>query len=188
MKNQKGISLIKLIILVIVVGVALVYGVAFLLFLNYDFPEPEPSKYEKIYNIGDTITTKNFEVTITNIEEKTRVGSLQTYKKVDDYYYTLICVTAELKNISNETQRLIDYRPDYSIYLKLEDDREKIYYNDSTYTEYYQLELDNIVNTQTISPNTTGTVAIVFKVDKYNYENRTFYLNIWGDTALIKIN
>jgi len=188
MKNQKGISLIKLIILIIVVGVALVYGVAFLLFLNYDFPEPEPSKYEKTYNIGDTITTKKFEVTITNIEEKTRVGSLKTFKKVDDYYYTLICVTAELKNISNETQRLIDYRPDYSIYFKLEDDREKIYYNDSTYTEYYQLELDKIVNTQTISPDATGTVAIVFKVDKFNYENRPFYLNIFGDTALIKIN
>ena len=186
MKNQKGIGLIALIIIIIVVGIALFFGVAILLALNYDYPEPAPSKYEKIYNIGDTITTKNFEVTITNIEEKTKVGIPKYNKTVDDYYYTLVCATIEMKNTTSEPQRIYDYRPDFSIYFKLEDENERIYYNDSTFTTYYQFEFDNLNSTQlTIKPNETVTVNPVFKMDKSKYQNRTFYMNVLGE--LVKI-
>ncbi len=186
MKNQKGISLIKLIILIIVIGVALVYGIAFLLFLNYDFPEQEPSKYEKIFNIGDTITTKQYEITVKNIEERTKVGVPKYYKTVDDYYYTLVCATIEMKNTTDEPQRIYDYRPDFSIYFKLEDENERIYYNDSTFTTYYQYEFDNFNYSElTIKAGETVTVTPVFKMDKSKYQNKTFYMNVLGE--LVKI-
>lgn len=187
MKNERGITLIKLILIIIVVGIALVFGVAILSALNYDYPEPQ-SKYDTIYNIGDTITTSKYEITVKNIEERTKVGIPKYYKTVDDYYYTLVCATIEMKNITNEPQRIYDYRPDFSIYFKLEDDVENIYYNDSEFTTYYQYEFDNFNYSEfTINPGETATVTPVFKMDKSKYQNRDFYLNILGNTALVKI-
>lgn len=191
MKNQKGISLIKLII---IIGIVIVL---FFLISNIILKiEEENSKkleqarliarHEASYNIGDTITTKQYEVTVKNIEERTKVGVPKYYKTVDDYYYTLVCATIEMKNITTEPQRIYDYRPDFSIYFKLEDENERIYYNDSTFTAYYQYEFDNFNVTElTIKPNETVTVQPVFKMDKSKYQNNTFYMNVLGE--LVKI-
>ena len=94
-----------------------------------------------------------------------------------------------MKNITNEPQRIYDYRPDFSIYFKLEDDVENLYYNDSEFTTYYQYEFDNFNYSEfTINSGETATVTPVFKMDKSKYQNRDFYLNILGNTALVKIN
>ncbi len=191
MKNQKGISVIKLILIVIVAVIAIFFIVSK---VNQTIEKNEKeeerarleARHEASLNIGDKITNKYYEITVTNIEERTKVGIPKYYKTVDDYYYTLVCVTAEMKNITNEPQRIYDYRPDYSIYLKLEDEDERIYYNDSDYTGYYQFEFDNLETVQfTINPGETVTVNPVFKMDKSRYHNKTFYLNVLG--KLVKI-
>ena len=144
------------------------------------------AKYGSTYNIGDTITTSKYEITVKNIEERTKVGVPKYYKTVDDYYYTLVCATIEMKNTTNEPQRIYDYRPDFSIYFKLEDENERIYYNDSTFTTYYQYEFDNFNYSQfTINAGETVTVTPVFKMDKSKYQNKTFYMNVLGE--LVKI-
>lgn len=197
MKNQKGISIIKLILIVIVVIIAILFIIS-KISQKIEKAEKEKAKeeerarllarYEASYNIGDKITTSSYEITVKNIEERTKVGIPKYYKTVDDYYYTLVCSTIEIKNISNEPKRIYDYRPDFSMYFKLEDDNERTYYNDSTFTTYYQFEFDNLNSTQlTIKPNETVTVQPVFKMDKSKYQNRTFYMNILGGTALVKI-
>lgn len=74
------------------------------------------------------------------------------------------------------------------MYFKLEDDEERTYYNNSTFTTYYQYEFDNFNYSQlTIKPNETVSVNPVFKMNKSKYQNRTFYMNILGNTALVKI-
>ena len=197
MKNQKGISLITLILIVIVVIIAILFIIS-KISQSIEKAEKEKAKeeerarllarYEASYNIGDKITTNRYEITVTNIEERTKVGIPKYYKTVDDYYYTLVCATIKLKNISTEPQRIYDYRPDFSMYFKLEDDNERTYYNDSTYTTYYQYEFDNYNYAQlTVKPNETVTVQPVFKMDKSKYQNHTFYMNILGGTALVKI-
>lgn len=192
MKNQKGISLIKLVIIIVIV-IALFFLISNIIIKI----EEENSKkleqarliarQESSYNIGDKITTKNYEITVKNIEERTKVGVPKYYKTVDDYYYTLVCATIEMKNTTNEPQRIYDYRPDFSIYFKLEDENERIYYNDSTFTAYYQYEFDNFNVTElTIKPNETVTVQPVFKMDKSKYQNTTFYMNVLGELAKIQ--
>ena len=146
------------------------------------------ARQEASYSIGDKITTNLYEITVTNIEERTKVGVPKYYKTVDDYYYTLVCATIELKNISTKPQRIYDYRPDFSLYFKLEDENGRQYSNDSTFTTYYQYEFDNFNVTElTIEPNETVTVNPVFKMDKSKYQNSNFYLKVLGDTALVKI-
>ena len=109
MKNKNVISILKKIILAIVIGIVLLYGVAILLFLM-ELPELTSStEYTPIYyDIGEKITTNKYEITVTNIEERTKVGTSKYYRKVDDDYYTLICATIEMKNISDEPRRILD--------------------------------------------------------------------------------
>ncbi len=193
MKNEKGISLIKLLIIIIAV-IAVFFIISNIILKS----EEENSKkleqarlaarQEASYNIGDKITTNLYEITVTNVEERTKVGVPKYYKTVDDYYYTLVCATIEMKNITNEAQRIYDYRPDFSLYFKLEDENGRQYSNDPTFTTYYQYEFDNFDVTElTIEPNETVTVNPVFKMDKSKYQNRNFYLKVLGDTALVKI-
>lgn len=193
MKKQDGISVIKLILIVVAVVIAIFFIVSK---VNQRMEQVEKeeekaklvARHQASYNIGDKITTSSYEITVKNIEERTKVGIPKYYKTVDDYYYTLVCSTIEIKNISNEPKRIYDYRPDFSMYFKLEDDNERTYYNDSTFTTYYQFEFDNLNSTQlTIKPNETVTVQPVFKMDKSKYQNHTFYMNILGGTALVKI-
>lgn len=193
MKNEKGISLIKLLIIIIAV-IAVFFIISNIILKS----EEENSKkleqarlaarQEASYNIGDKITTNLYEITVTNVEERTKVGVPKYYKTVDDYYYTLVCATIEIKNITNEAQRIYDYRPDFSLYFKLEDENGLQYSNDPTFTTYYQYEFDNFDVTElTIEPNETVTVNPVFKMDKSKYQNRNFYLKVLVDTALVKI-
>ncbi len=194
MKNQKGISVIKLIIIVVVILLA-ISMIASKIMQDKNEREYQErqqaqkiARYESSYNIGEKIVTSNYEITVKNIEERTKVGIPKYYRTVDDYYYTLVCSTIEIKNISNESKRIYDYRPDFSMYFKLEDDSEYTYYNDSEYTTYYQYEFDNYNYSElTIKPGETVTVTPVFKMDKSKYQNRTFYMNILGGTALVKI-
>lgn len=191
MKKQDGISLIKLIIIIVIV-VALFFLVSKIILKNEEEnskkleQEQLVARQESSYNIGDTITTSKYEITVKNIEERTKIGVPKYYKTVDDYYYTLVCATIEMKNTTNEPQRIYDYRPDFSMYFKLEDDDGRTYYNDSTYTTYYQYEFDNFNYSQfTINAGETVTVTPVFKMDKSKYQNNTFYMNVLG--KLVKI-
>lgn len=192
MRSQKGISVIKLIIIVVVIllTISMIASKIMQDKNEREYQERQQAqkiaRYESSYNIGDKIVTSNYEITVKNIEERTKVGIPKYYRTVDDYYYTLVCATIEMKNTTNEPQRIYDYRPDFSIYFKLEDENERIYYNESEYTTYYQYEFDNFNYSEfTIKPGETVTVTPVFKMDKSKYQNHTFYMNVLG--KLVKI-
>lgn len=192
MKNQNGISLIKLIIIIVVI----VYLIFMTINLINQKKESDKALEElsntanKItyYNIGDKISNYQYEATVTDIKAKTKVGTSKYYKTVDDNYYTLICVTAEIKNISSSTTKLYEYTQDFSMLFKLTDDSSKTYYNDTSYTVSYESEFDKIVNKPTLNPGDTATVVMVFKLEKYVYQGHPVYLNILGQNDLIKIN
>ncbi len=192
MRNQKGISVIKLIIIIVVI----VYLIFMTINLINQKKESDKALEEirntanKItyYNIGDKISNYQYETTVTDIKAKTKVGTSKYSKTVDDNYYTLICVTAEIKNISSTTTKLYEYTQDFSMLFKLKDDRDKIYYNDTSYTVSYESEFDKIVNKPTLNPGDTATVVMVFKLEKFVYQQYGVYLNILDNKSLIKIN
>lgn len=192
MRNQKGISVIKLIIIIVVI----VYLIFMTINLINQKKESDKALEEirntanKItyYNIGDKISNYQYETKVTDIKAKTKVGTSKYSKTVDDNYYTLICVTAEIKNISSTTTKLYEYTQDFSMLFKLKDDRDKIYYNDTSYTVSYESEFDKIVNKPTLNPGDTATVVMVFKLEKFVYQQYGVYLNILDNKSLIKIN
>ena len=82
----------------------------------------------------------------------------------------------------------IEYIQDFSKLFKLKDDRDKIYYNDTSYTVSYESEFNKIVNKPTLNPGDTATVVMVFKLEKFVYQQYGVYLNILDNKSLIKIN
>lgn len=193
MKSQKGISLIKLIIIIVVI----IYMIYMTINLIHQKKESDKAVEEhsnitnkvNYYNIGDNISNYKYETTVTDIKTRTKVGTSKYSKTVDDMYYTLICVTAEIKNISSEKIRLYETTPDFSMLFKLKDDNsDKIYYNDTSYTIAYESEFDKIVNTPTLNPEETTTIVMVFKLEKYVYQKYGVYLNILDNKSSIKIN
>lgn len=194
MKNQKGISLIKFVIILAII-IFLLFIISRILIKVEEDEEIKleqarlVAKQEAICNIGDKITTDKYEITVKNIEERTKVGIAKYYSTVDDFYYTLICSTIEIKNISSEPIRIYDSRPDFSMYFHIEDLNENHkYYNDATYTTHYEFEFDQYNIDLTVKPGETVNAYPVFRVDKNTYQSESLYLNILGDTALVKIN
>ncbi len=192
MKSEKGIALKTLIIIIVVI----VYLIFMTINLINQKKESDKALEElrntanKItyYNIGDKISNYQYETIVTDIKAKTKVGTSKYSKMVDDNYYTLICVTAEIKNISSTTTKLYEYTQDFSMLFKLKDDRDKTYYNDTSYTVSYESEFDKIVNKPTLNPGDTATVVMVFKLEKFVYQQYGVYLNILDNKSLIKIN
>lgn len=193
MKNKSGISRIKLIF--IIVGIIVIFLLISEIIDQKKAKESkeyllaqEKARYEASYNVGDTITTNdygNYEMTVINVEERTKVGIPKYYKTVDDFSEILICATVKIKSLNNEPVRLYNYRPDFSLYVKLEDNEGHEYYNDTTYTTYYQYEFDYGKMELILNPGETVTDVVVFRLDKFQYE-RNLYLNL-GNTALVKI-
>ena len=193
MKNKSGISRIKLIF--IIVGIIVIFLIISEIIDQKKAKEnkeyllaQEKARYEASYNIGDTITTNdygNYEMTVINVEERTKVGIPKYYKTVDDFSEILICATVKIKSLNNEPVRLYNYRPDFSLYIKLEDNEGHEYHNDTTYTTYYQYEFDYGKMELILNPGETVTDVVVFRLDKSQYE-RNLYLNL-GNTALVKI-
>ena len=193
MKNQKEISRIKLIFIIIVI-IVLILCISEILDQkrakeNQEYEKAQlKARYEKSYNIGDTISNDQFEITVTNIEERTKVGIPKYYRTVDDFSEILICATIEFKNKTNEPERLYKYRtPDFSWYCKLENEEGRMFHNDSTLTGYYQFEFNYDRMELILNPGETATDVIVFKLNKSDYEKHSFYFNVLQDTALVKI-
>lgn len=194
MRNQKGISLIKIILIIFAVIIAISFLMGFIMTQKEEKEAQEYqrneiiNRYASSYNIGDTITTDSYEITVTNVEERTKVGVAKHYSTVDDYYYTLVCTKIKLKNISSTPKRIYDYRPDFSMFFKLEDEEQREFSNEPSYTTYYQFEFDNLDAAQlTLKPGETVTVTPVFKMSKNSYQTGSYYMKILGNTALVRI-
>ena len=133
---------------------------------------------DKVYNIGEKITTDEFEITVIDVEEKSTVG---TDTSAGDGN-TFICVTIKIKNITGKSIGIAS-RPNYN----LVDGKDINYYNEFFASLEYQVEKGN-GNQPDLNPGVTIYDNEVFKIDKKYYTQNTFNLEIWaGETILVKI-
>lgn len=133
---------------------------------------------DKVYNIGEKITTDEFEITVTDVEEKSTVG---TDTSAGDGN-TFICVTIKIKNITGKSIGIAS-RPSYN----LVDGKDINYYSEFFASLKYQVEKGN-GNQPDLNPGVTIYDNEVFKIDKKYYTQNTFNLEIWaGKTILVKI-
>lgn len=140
-------------------------------------------EYTKIYNIGDKITTDKFEITIINVEERSKVGT-QIFNESAREGTTFVCVRIKIKNISNEPISTFS-QPTFSLI----DSKNVTYSWDISASSYYATEVnatDNVLSD--LNPGVTVTDAYAFEVGKSYYSQNTFNLKIDADkTILVKI-
>jgi len=132
----------------------------------------------KVYNIGEKITTDEFEITVTDIEEKPTVGTNTSAGEGN----TFVCVSIKIKNITGKSIGIVT-QPTYH----LVDGKGIDYYNDFFASLNYQVEKGH-GNQPDLNPGVTIYEHNVFKIDKKYYIQNTFNLEIWaGKTITVKI-
>lgn len=153
---------------------------------NHDSKKSETKtsyEYTKIYNIGDTITTDKFEITVMQVEERTEIGTMYVNESAG-MGNTFVCVRIKIKNISNEPINMFE-QPSFCLV-----DSKNVAYNiDVSASIYYGTEVDNTSNAiSDLNPGVTVYDSGVFEIGKEYYAQNTFNLKISADkTVFVKI-
>lgn len=134
---------------------------------------------EIIYNIGDTVSTNTFELTLTNVELKNKVGTeyLNSTPAEGGIY---VAVKWKYKNISNEPISSWDHP-----ILYLYDSNNTRYSSDISASSYYATEVDpdrKILSD--LNPGISTTDADVFEISKDNYDNGEWFIEIDANTKV----
>ena len=143
----------------------------------------DTSQYTSIYNKGDKITTDKFEITITDIEERTKVGTLMFNESTSEGN-VFICVRMKIKNISDKPIGTFS-QPTFSLI----DSKNVTYRSDISASSYYSTEVNTTDKALSdLNPGVTVTDACVFELGKSYYSQNTFNLKIDADkTILVRI-
>lgn len=149
--------------------------IIFALIIMYSGNDTEPVP-EIVYNIGNTISTDKFELVVTSVETKNKVGT-KYFNSTPSECGIYVAVQWKCKNISNEPISSWDLP---TIYLY--DSNNTRYSTDIDASSNYatEIEPDRKVFSD-LNPNITTTYSHVFEIAKENYENDTWTLQINAD-------
>lgn len=132
----------------------------------------------KVYNIGEKITTDKFEITVTEVEEKSTIGTDTSAGEGN----TFVCVSIKVKNITGKSIGIAS-RPT----CNLVDSKDIDYYSEFFASLKYQMEKGH-GNQPELNSGVTIYDHEVFKIDKKYYTQNNFNLEIWaGETISVKI-
>ena len=126
--------------------------------------------------IGETITTDDYEITVTKVEQKNKVGS-QYLSSTPADGGTYVCVQWKYKNISSEPKSSWDFPS-----IKLLDGNDVKYSSDISASSYYATETDPDRKIMSdLNPQITTSDSDVFEVSKELYANEGWKLLIDTD-------
>ena len=134
---------------------------------------------ETIYNIGDAISNKKYEITINNVATATKVGGqyLSSQPAEGGVY---VCVDFTYKNVSTEPISSWNFPV-----VKLVDSNGVEYSSDLSASSYYSTEKDpNRKILSDLNPGITVTDNIVFEIAKESYDQGEWYLIVDNNTKI----
>ena len=136
---------------------------------------------DKTYNIGEKITTDKFEITVTNVEERSTISSSSGNSSAGEGN-TFVCVKLKIKNICGKSLGILSH-PTFN----LVDSKDTNYYQEFLASLQYLVEV-GAGNQPDLDPGVTIYDVGVFKIDKKYYDQNSFNLKISADeTILVKI-
>lgn len=131
---------------------------------------------ETLYNIGDIINTKKYEITITSVKELNNVGS-EYFNKQPSEGAIFVAVDFRYKNISDSPIGMFNFPK-----IKLMDSNNTKYSEDISASSYYATETDpdrKVVSD--LNPGITVTDSGVFEISSDSYSNGEWKLFIDAD-------
>jgi hypothetical protein len=128
-------------------------------------------KEETIYNIGDTITNGDYEITVQAVNEANKVGTQYLNSKPADGG-TYVCVDFNYKNISSQPINSWNFPS-----ISLVDSNGVEYSSDISASSYYATEKDpNRKVLSDLNPGITVTDNKVFEISSESYSQGEWYL------------
>jgi hypothetical protein len=163
----------KVLLSILLVGVLIVSLVAL---TGCDLDETSSSSSTSsatVYNIGDTIQNKKYEITINSVEQREGVGSeyLNSSPAEGGIY---VCINYTYKNISTEPLSTWSTPT-----IKLQDANGTKYSTDISASSYYATEIDpdrKILSD--LNPGITVTDGGVFEISKESYNQGEWFIII----------
>ncbi len=134
---------------------------------------------ETVYNIGDAISNKKYEITIKNVSTATKVGSqyLNSQPAEGGIY---VCVDFTYKNVSTEPISSWDFPT-----VELVDSNGVEYSSDVSASSYYATEKDpNRKVLSDLNPGITVTDNKVFEIAEESYNQGEWYLVVDNNTKI----
>ena len=148
-----------------------------------DVSTPEQPE-ETVFSVGDTLETKKFEITVTNVETRSKVGSqyLSTEPSEGGIY---VCVNLEYKNITKEPISSFSLPT-----VRLKDSEGTVFDSDISASSYYATETDPDRKVWSdLNPGIKVRDSKVFEISKEDYEVGGFSVYIKSDMSFdVKIN
>lgn len=141
---------------------------------NKSNTEDKKKTQEVVYNVGDTISTKKFDLTITSVHEATEVGTKYFSEKAKEGAKFII---VDMK-YTNKTDKVITYLnlPGISLY----DTTTNVKYDkNGTATSYYQIYNDiDEIGYDDLAPGLTVYDSKVYEISSDLYQNHSWQLKI----------
>lgn len=134
---------------------------------------------ETVYNIGDTVSTDKFELTLTKVETKSKVGT-EYFNSTPAEGGIYVAVKWKYKNISKEPINSWN-----TPILYLYDSNDTRYSSDISASSNYATEVypDRKILSD-LNPGISTTDADVFEISKDSYENGEWFIEIDADTEV----
>ena len=131
---------------------------------------------ESLYNIGDIITTKKYEITVISVKELDSVGS-EYFKTQPAEGAIFVAVDFKYKNITDKPIGMFNFPS-----TKLVDSSNVKYSNDINASSYYATETDpNRKVLSDLNPGITVTDSDVFEISTDSYNTGSWKLLIDAD-------
>lgn len=149
-------------------------------------PEPEPEPEPETYEVGETVTLNDFEITVDSWEATKKISSNAYVSFNADEGSTFIVVSLTIKNVGTSANILISTYP-----INRNDAKAKIYYQDEyEYTGTNLLGYDGDLHDKQQNPLESKTGVLVFSLpdEAAESEDLTFVLSADKTSYTFKLN
>lgn len=145
--------------------------------------EPAPEEQETAFQVGDTITDDQLEITVTKFEEKDVVGDPDFLGKEVSEGGIFVAIQYKLKNISDEPVGMFDYPT-----IKLVDENGVEYESDIDASGSYAGEtgIDNSKILSDLNPDISVNDTEVYEISKEKFAQGKWHLQIGEAKVEIK--
>ena len=139
----------------------------------------ETKQEETVYAVGDLINSKQLDITVTTVEELTKIGNQYLNKSVSDGGI-VVAIQYTMKNVSDEPVGMFDYPT-----LNLVDEKGTEYIDASSYYAP-QTNIDNSKILSDLNPDISVTDTEVYEVSAEKFNQGQWFIKIGNEKVKIK--
>lgn len=143
----------------------------------------QTEKKETVYKVGDVVSAKQLDLTVSNFEEMDQIGDPSFLGKEASDGAVLVAIQYTMKNVSEEPVGMFSYPT-----FKLVDEKGTEYSSDLDATVSYSVEtgIDDSKTLSDLNPDISVTDVEVYEVSKTKFAEGKWFIQIGKSKVQIK--